>query len=202
MTDFFINYTSADSQWAEWIAYVLEERSFKTIIQAWYFIPGSNFVLEMQRATSQADRTVLVLSPDYLRSGMASSEWARAFNRDPEGLERKLLPVMVRRCEPDGLLASIVQVRIDAMDEDAARDAVLASASRARAKPSGPPPFPGHPPVPDRRQFPGAGRPPERRNKTVLPKVRTPLTVPTAEGFPKRLSSRSGASLVRTWMRR
>ncbi|NEI53222.1 TIR domain-containing protein [Rhizobium leguminosarum] len=62
MKDFFISYTHADVKWAEWIAFVLEEESFSTIIQAWDFRPGSNFVLEMQNAAATAARTIIVLS--------------------------------------------------------------------------------------------------------------------------------------------
>ncbi|RXK82593.1 toll/interleukin-1 receptor domain-containing protein [Chlorobaculum sp. 24CR] len=47
--DFFISYTSADRQWAEWIAWHLEQAGYSTIIQAWDFHPGSNVILEMQR---------------------------------------------------------------------------------------------------------------------------------------------------------
>ena len=68
MADFFVSYTSADEQWAEWIGYVLEEEGLGVILQAWDFRPGSNFVLEMQRAASEAERTIMVLSPDYMKS--------------------------------------------------------------------------------------------------------------------------------------
>jgi hypothetical protein len=54
MKDFFISYTKADQAWAEWIAWKLEEAGYSTVIQAWDFRPGSNFVLEMQRAASTA----------------------------------------------------------------------------------------------------------------------------------------------------
>jgi TIR domain len=74
MTDFFISYNSVDKDWSEWIAYVLEEQGFSVVIQAWDFRPGANFVLEMQRAASEAHRTVMVLSPDYLQSQFASAE--------------------------------------------------------------------------------------------------------------------------------
>src|ERR1700674_4040655 len=104
MVDFFISYTSADRAWAEWIGYVLEEAGCAVIIQAWHFRPGSNFVLEMQKAAAEADRTIMVLSPDYLKSQFASPEWAAAFAEDPLGLERKLVPILVRQCEPTGLL--------------------------------------------------------------------------------------------------
>jgi TIR domain len=64
--DFFISYNKADRGWAEWIAWQLEAEGYSTIIQAWDFRPGSNFILEMDRATTVAKRTITVLSPDYL----------------------------------------------------------------------------------------------------------------------------------------
>jgi hypothetical protein len=42
--DFFISYNGADKAWAEWIAWQLEEERFTTILQAWDFRPGGNFV--------------------------------------------------------------------------------------------------------------------------------------------------------------
>ena len=51
MPDFFISYNKADREWAEWIAWQLEKDGFSTVLQAWDFRPGCNFVLEMQKAT-------------------------------------------------------------------------------------------------------------------------------------------------------
>ena len=53
-TDFFISYHNADAGWASWIAWQLEQAGFTTILQAWDFRPGSNFVLEMQNAARVA----------------------------------------------------------------------------------------------------------------------------------------------------
>jgi hypothetical protein len=47
MKDFFISYAKADQPWAEWIAWKLEDAGYSTVIQAWDFRPGANFVLEM-----------------------------------------------------------------------------------------------------------------------------------------------------------
>jgi hypothetical protein len=75
MTDFFISYTQADRPWAEWIAWVLEEAGQTTMIQAWDFRPGGNFVVEMQRAAVGSDRTIAVLSPQQVaRLGVISKE--------------------------------------------------------------------------------------------------------------------------------
>lgn len=155
MTDFFISYTSAQTQWAEWIGYVLEEEGFTVIIQAWDFRPGSNFVLEMQKAASTADRTLLVLSPDYMNSQFAAPEWAAAFANDPQGLNQTLVPVVVEDCQPPGLLKSIVHIKLMGMDEAAARQLLLAGIDKKRAKPSNRPAFPGKPAARPHKAFPG-----------------------------------------------
>ena len=108
MKDFFISYNSADRQWAEWIALALVTAGRTVVIQAWDFLPGSNFVLEMHRAAQECNRTIAVLSPDWLASVFTQPEWAAAFSLDPTGTDRKLVPVRVRVCEPPGLLSSIV----------------------------------------------------------------------------------------------
>ena len=100
--DFFVSYTGVDRRWAEWIAWVLEEAGHTVVLQAWDFRPGSNFVLAMQQATEQAERTIAVLSPDFLASRFTAPEWAAAFAKDPTGARGLLLPVRVRECEPKG----------------------------------------------------------------------------------------------------
>lgn len=118
----FISYNGADRAWAEWIAWVLEEDGYKVVIQAWNFRPGSNFVLEMDKATG-ADKTVLVLSDNYLRAEYTHPEWAAAFARDPQGVERRVVPVRVAPCSPSGLLAQIVWADLVGLSEPAARQA-------------------------------------------------------------------------------
>ena len=53
--------------------------------QAWDFRPGSNFVLEMQRAASEAERTITILSPAYLNASYNQPELAAAYVQDPTG---------------------------------------------------------------------------------------------------------------------
>jgi len=77
MQDFFISYNRADKSWAEWIAWQLEDAGYATLIQAWDFRPGSNFVLEMQKAATETQRTIAVLSPDYLKSDFLLSPCAQ-----------------------------------------------------------------------------------------------------------------------------
>jgi hypothetical protein len=58
MSKIFISYNKADRQWAEWIGWHLEENGFETVLQAWDFTAGSNFVLEMHKAAKDTDCTM------------------------------------------------------------------------------------------------------------------------------------------------
>ncbi|HKQ76363.1 MAG TPA: toll/interleukin-1 receptor domain-containing protein [Blastocatellia bacterium] len=117
--DFFISYTAKDRQWAEWIAWQLEAAGFTSIIQAWDFGAGSDFIEEMDRASQKARRTIAVLSPDYFKSKFTRTEWHVPFAKDATGEDRKLIPVRVRECDVEGLLR--VRVYIDLVSSSSAR---------------------------------------------------------------------------------
>ena len=72
--DFFISYTQADRRWAEWVAWHLEEAGYAVIIQVWDFAPGANFLERMDTALKEADRTLLILTPDALGSRCGAEE--------------------------------------------------------------------------------------------------------------------------------
>lgn len=157
MKDFFISYNKADVDWAEWIGYQLEEAGYNCILQAWDFGVGSNFIQKMQEGT-EANKTVMVLSPDYLSSLYTQPEWQAAFAIDPTGNNRKLLPIKVKACQPPGLLSQIVWCDLIGKSEEDARNLLLAAASGNRNKPNKPPIFPGsiQHTVTDKPGFPGA----------------------------------------------
>ncbi|KAM3090819.1 toll/interleukin-1 receptor domain-containing protein [Phormidesmis sp. 146-35] len=143
MKDFFISYTGEDRAWAEWIAWTLEEKGYLVVIQAWDFRPGGNFVLDMQRAMAEANRTIAVLSLLYLQKPFPQSEWAAAFAQDPTSQERKLLPVRVEDCNPPGILRQIVHIDIFDCNEAEAKQRLLSAVEDGRMKPPQSPRFPG-----------------------------------------------------------
>jgi hypothetical protein len=152
--DFFVSYNRADHHWAEWIAWHLEEAGYTTVLQAWDFRPGSNFALEMHSAALAAERTIAVISPDYLASPYTPPEWAAAFAQDPTAKEGKLLPIRVRECDLRGLLSQIVYIDLVGLAEDDAKRAVLYGVIRGRAKPAAAPTFPDTDPVRPARAWP------------------------------------------------
>lgn len=155
-SDFFVSYTESDGPWAEWIAWHLQGAGYRVTLQAWDFVPGSNWVDQMHRAVAKAARTVPVLSPAYFDSAYGTAEWQAAWRTDALGDGRVLVPVRVKECRPTGLLGGVVWIDLVGLDEDTARNAlldgvhsVIANGKRPRAAP----PFPSAAGVSPR--FPG-----------------------------------------------
>lgn len=155
--DFFISYNKADRVWAEWVAWELEEEGYTTILQEWDFRPGQNFVIRMNQTARQAERTVAILSPDYLGADYTQPEWAVAFAQDPTGENGLLIPIRVRECDFKGLLPQIIYIDLVGSDEQSAKHSLLTGVLRGRAKPAKKPIFPGTVPrsVAQRPNFPG-----------------------------------------------
>lgn len=143
MAHFFVIYAGPDQPWAEWIAWQLEAAGRTTTIQAWDFRPANNFVLEMHDAARGSEKTIMVLSKNFMAAEYTQAEWTAIFARDPTGKERRLVPVRVDDVKPDGLLSALVYIDLVGLDAEAARKRLLDGVAEARAKPSSEPRFPG-----------------------------------------------------------
>lgn len=142
--DFFISYNSKDVDFANWIAYVLEEAGHKTYIQAWDFQAGCNFVLEMQKGSANSKHTLALLSQNFLNSAFTQSEWAAAFVKDPMGEKRKLIPVRIEEINLEGLLPAISYIDLVGVDDEGhAEKLILEGVQTQRKKPDIRPAFPG-----------------------------------------------------------
>jgi hypothetical protein len=155
MKDFFISFNEADRAWAGWIAWTLEEAGYTVVFQDWDFRPGGNFVLEMHRALQNTGRTIIVVSDAFLKSAFTAAEWAAVLRDDPDAKLRKLIPVRVAECKPDGLLGPIAYVDLVGAAEEEATGTLLGAFSE-RAKPIRSPGYPGR--ALERHRYPGRGR--------------------------------------------
>ena len=139
--------TNVDKAWAVWIAVELEKAGYTTVVQAFDFRPGSDFVHEMQAAVQNTRRTIAVLSPEYFASEFSEAEWRTTFAADPTGTALKLIPVKVRAVQPLGMLRTRVYIDVCDLPEHEARieliNGVDENVRRAEAAP-----FPGRPASP------------------------------------------------------
>lgn len=174
--DFFISYTGVNRPWAEWIAVQLEQAGYTTVVQAFDFAPGTDFVHQMQAAVLTAARMIAVLSPAYLASEFSESEWRSVFASDPSGELRRLVPVRVQPFTSAGLLQTRVHIDLVDVDENVARKRLLEGVSEDR-------------PRPITAAFPG-GSPAE--SAAPSPPVRFPGAGPAVSNLPARNRNFSG----------
>jgi hypothetical protein len=142
LKDFFISRAGADRAWAQWIAWQLEAEGYSVELQDWHFRPGENFVLKMHDAASRTRHTLALLSPSYLAAAYTAPEWAAALAQDPQGKQRRLIPIRVEPSEPSGLLAAISYIDLLHVDEDEARRRLLDGIKAGELKPLAAPTYP------------------------------------------------------------
>jgi len=148
--DFFVSYTGNDEQWAKWIAGTLEKAGYSTIIQAWDFRAGENFVNNMHNALINSDRFIAVLSEEYLESLYCQAEWQAAFTKDPGSEKGLFIMAKIDNVKPEGLLAPIIYIDLHGTDEAEAEKRLLEGVS-TEGRPRNRPGFPGT----KRANFPG-----------------------------------------------
>ncbi|WP_250285120.1 toll/interleukin-1 receptor domain-containing protein, partial [Frankia sp. CiP1_Cm_nod2] len=151
--DFFVSYTRTDQPWAEWIAEALESDGHRVLVQAWDFVPGSNWPALVHAGVTRGGRLLAVLSPAYLDSVWGSAEWQAMWAADPAGDDRRLIPVRIAPCDPKRLGLVGTRGWIDLTDlsgpeaeaEATARTRLLdgvRAAREGRVRPTGPLLFP------------------------------------------------------------
>ncbi|MGW2547721.1 toll/interleukin-1 receptor domain-containing protein, partial [Kitasatospora sp. NPDC001574] len=145
--DFFISYSPADERWAAWVAWTLEEAGYRAFLQAWDFVPGTNFVDFMDRGVTESAAVIALLSRNYERSRYGRMEWQAALRADPDAPDRRLVTVRIEDIPVDGLLATLTYIDLVGVDEPArARQLLLnrvAAAMDGRSRPELRPGYPG-----------------------------------------------------------
>jgi hypothetical protein len=145
--DFFLSVAEKDeAAWGAWIAWYLAEENYRVHLEAWDVVAGNFGPEVLDDAVRYSTRTIVVLSPAYLDSDKVSAAWLHAWDRDPNGLQRTLIPVRVEECEPAGLLRGIRYIDLVGLDEVDAKETLKEQIRRSVAgqyRPPAPPTFPG-----------------------------------------------------------
>jgi hypothetical protein len=98
--DVFISYSHRNKEWVRgWLVPQLKNAELKVCIDHESFEPGAPSITEMERAVLQSRTTVLVLTPEYLQSEWTEFENILVQTLDPAAHQRRLLPVLLVRCE-------------------------------------------------------------------------------------------------------
>ncbi|MCK9902780.1 TIR domain-containing protein [Frankia sp. Cpl3] len=143
---FFISYSPTDVRWASWIAWELEDAGYHTVLQAWDFVPGTNFMEFMDRGVTEAHVVIAVMSHHYLKSRWGMLEWQTAMRGNPKDPKGRLITVRTDDAPLDGFLAVVTFVDLaGVLDADEAHRRLLdgvAESVAGRAKPAVRPPYP------------------------------------------------------------
>ncbi|WP_324783272.1 toll/interleukin-1 receptor domain-containing protein [Streptomyces sp. H51] len=157
---FFVSYAATDRRWASWITWQLENAGFRVLVQERdVAAPGGDGPVgtgtgtgtgdagrpDVRSGVERSERTVPVLSADYLSGPYPGLVWRAVHTGDPQRGSGALLPVLVERCRPPWPLPDTADTAyVDltgGLTEDEARTRLLAAAAGSLAGH----PLTGHP---------------------------------------------------------
>lgn len=101
--DVFISYSHADGEWVqnELLPRLkeaeVEGRPLRVCIDCESFEVGAPIVTEIERAVQNSRKTLLVLTPDYLKSEWATFENVMLATLDPANRQRRLIPLLLKK---------------------------------------------------------------------------------------------------------
>src|SRR4051794_2714740 len=115
--DFLISFAAPDRPWA----HLLSEEGYT------YWLPDQDFAGSIPRSIANAharsERTILLLSEAYIRSGYCRAEWQARYMADPSGASDRLISFRISPCDiTDPLLAPLAFHDLFDKDEAAARE--------------------------------------------------------------------------------
>ena len=98
--DVFISYSSANKDWVrKTLTPILEKAGLNVCDYYRDFDVGAPIVKEMERAVLESRKTILILSTAYLNSGWTEFENLMLQTLDAANQQRRLLPVIIEKCE-------------------------------------------------------------------------------------------------------
>lgn len=93
----FISYTSADQDWAHWIASKLQQFGHEAFVHKWKVSAGDNGARRVEHRLGQADRLLGVFSDAYCKALYTQTERWMSCWQESSGISGFLIPVEVRK---------------------------------------------------------------------------------------------------------
>ena len=137
--DVFISYSHADKAWVRGeLLKRLEASGLRACIDTRDFRPGAPIVKEMERAVLTSRRTLIVLTPSYLKSAWTEFETLLLQTLDPANQNLRLLPLLKEKCDVSLRIRYLGYV--DFVDEpETAWERLLSALSAPQVPPAEPP---------------------------------------------------------------
>ena len=109
--DVFISYSHANEVWVEGTLLPrLEGARLRVCIDFRDFLPGKAALFNMQDAVRDSRFTLLVLTPDWVKSEWTLFESLLSRTKDPAGLQRRTIPLLLQASDLPDLIAMITWV--------------------------------------------------------------------------------------------
>ncbi len=98
--DVFISYSHQDAEWARsWLLPRLKQAGLRTCIDIENFTAGAPTIREVERATAESRKTLLVCSADYVASEWRELEGVLARTLDPSARQDRVIPLLLGACK-------------------------------------------------------------------------------------------------------
>jgi len=100
MGKIFISYSHKDEVWVKnYLLNNLEERGLPCHIDYRDFEIGVLSIVNMERAVEMCEKTILVFTPNWIESEWGQFEGVLLQTESPMNLQKKILPLMLEKCE-------------------------------------------------------------------------------------------------------
>lgn len=142
--DFFVSRRGVDQAWATWIAEMLENVGYTTMIQDWDFEIGGNIKLNMQKGLEYCERYIAVISKDYFDSVDCNEEWTSMMTTQLNENKTLLIPIKISCFYPTrGLFNNKSYIDLYEVNEKEAQNRLLNGIKSVYNKPRKSKGFPG-----------------------------------------------------------
>jgi hypothetical protein len=120
--DVFISYSHADKEWVQgWLMPELEKARLRVCIDSRDFDLGVPAVVNMERAVDLSRHTLLVLTPAWVASEWTAFESLLVQTSDPAGRRQRLIPLLLKSCEPPHRIAMLTYADFRNEEEQASQ---------------------------------------------------------------------------------
>jgi tetratricopeptide (TPR) repeat protein len=139
--DVFVSYSHQDADWVQGqLVPRLKAAGLMVCIDVESFRLGAPLLTEMERAVDASRKTVLVLTPTYLKSAWTEFETLLLQTPDPTNRMLRLLPILRLRCKPPARIAILNRLDFTGLGPHDTEFAKLIAAIQEQAPPETPQP--------------------------------------------------------------